>query len=257
MSSIHPDIERWVAHRQSERAAATGLDIDDLDIKLGRLDVPTKDLSDLVIVSAKLASGFFRPTKRTEVVWVDGDSELAVGVAAVGVETTDGLVRVKIPVRCDETGPAAVEVVFAVGSPGRPAGVYASTYRRPVGPALIVDVWGEALVAFAWQTVLGLVEPTRGRGREGRTWESTRAGARGRQQGRVVGGTDASTSFLRVDGSAGGDDVSISADDLGIIGDLATAAGFLDASGDPDPGWSAHRTRPWRTSSRTRHNARR
>ncbi len=119
--------------------------------------MPTKDLSDLVIVSAKLASGFFRPTKRTEVVWVDGDSELAVGVAAVGVETTDGLVRVKIPVRCDETGPAAVEVVFAVGSPGRPAGVYASTYRRPVGPALIVDVWGEALVAFAWQTVLGLV----------------------------------------------------------------------------------------------------
>ncbi len=31
--------------------------------------------------------------------------------------------------------------------------------------------------------------------------------------------------------------MSISADDLGIIGDLATAAGFLDASGDPDPGW--------------------
>jgi len=44
-----------------------------------------------------------------------------------------------------------------VGSAKEPSGLYASTYRRPNGPALIVDTWGEALVAFAWQCVLGMV----------------------------------------------------------------------------------------------------
>ena len=73
------------------------------------------------------------------------------------VELADGLIRVTLPVRCDQTGDAVIEVVFAVGSAKEPSGLYASTYRRPNGPALIVDTWGEALVAFAWQCVLGMV----------------------------------------------------------------------------------------------------
>jgi hypothetical protein len=35
--------------------------------------------------------------------------------------------------------------------------VYAATFRRPNGPPLVVATWGDALVAFAWQCVLGLV----------------------------------------------------------------------------------------------------
>ena len=38
-----------------------------------------------------------------------------------------------------------------------PAGFYAAASRKPSGPELIVDAWGEALVAFAWQCVLGVV----------------------------------------------------------------------------------------------------
>jgi len=64
---------------------------------------------------------------------------------------------VTIPVRCDQTGSAKVAVVFAVGSARQPAGLYASTFRRPNGPALIISAWGDALVAFAWQCVIGLV----------------------------------------------------------------------------------------------------
>ena len=112
---------------------------------------------ELLRVAARRAAGLFRPTKRTEVVWVDGDSELAVSLAAIDVKVADGLVRVLIPVRCDQTGDASVEVAFAVGAPNAPAGLYASTLRRPSGPPLIVATWGEALVAFAWQCVLGLV----------------------------------------------------------------------------------------------------
>jgi hypothetical protein len=113
--------------------------------------------SELMRVAALRASGFFRPTKRTEVVWVDGDSELAVSLVELRVELADGLIRVLIPVRCDQTGPQMVEVDFAIGSPNAPAGLFASTYRDPIGPELIVTTWGEALVAFAWECVLGLV----------------------------------------------------------------------------------------------------
>ena len=32
-----------------------------------------------------------------------------------------------------------------------------STAKRPNGPAIVAEAWGEPLVAFAWQCLLGLV----------------------------------------------------------------------------------------------------
>jgi hypothetical protein len=119
--------------------------------------VEDKQASELLRVAARRATGLFHPTKRTEVVWVEGDSELAINLVELHVKLADGLIRVMIPVRCDQTGNGLVEVVFAVGSLKQPAGLYASTFRRPNGPELIVSVWGDALVAFAWQCVLGMV----------------------------------------------------------------------------------------------------
>jgi hypothetical protein len=119
------------------------------------LDV--KQATELLRAAARRASGLFRPSKRTEVVWVDGDRELAINVVELQVGCADGAIRVGIPVRCDQTGPAMVEVFLAVGAPDRPAGLYASTYRRLEGPPLIVDAWSEALVAFAWQCVLEMI----------------------------------------------------------------------------------------------------
>lgn len=112
---------------------------------------------ELMRVASRRAAGFFRPTKRSEVVWVEGENELAVGITGVDVKLADGLIRVRIPVRCDQTGEASVEVLFATGSPREPAGLYAATARRPNGPEIVVTAWGDALVAFAWQCVLGLI----------------------------------------------------------------------------------------------------
>lgn len=114
-------------------------------------------VSELVRVAAKRTAGLFRPTRRAEVVWVEGDRELAINLSDLRVKLSDGLIQVLIPVRCDQTGSVVVGVVFAVGSEDRPSGLYASTYRRPTGPALIVDAWSEALLAFAWQCMLGMV----------------------------------------------------------------------------------------------------
>ena len=113
--------------------------------------------TELMRVAARRAAGFFRPTQRTEVVWVEGENELAVAFSAIDFRLSTGLIRVAIPVRCDQTGRALVEVLFAVGSPDQPAGLYAATSRRPVGPETVVAAWGDALVAFAWQCVLELV----------------------------------------------------------------------------------------------------
>ena len=89
--------------------------------------------------------------------WVEGDSELAVGLDGMRLQFDTGLIALAVRVRCDQTGDAEVRVNFACGEPNRPAGLYAAAQRRPQGPELIVATWGDAIVAFAWQCLLELV----------------------------------------------------------------------------------------------------
>lgn len=121
------------------------------------LIVPADHLSRLAVVAARHASGLPRPQRTNELVWSQGGSELVVGIGAVNVQTGGGVIAVTIPVRCDQAGQTEVHVSFAVGTPDQPAGLYAATQRRPQGPAVVLDSWGEALVAYAWHVVLGLV----------------------------------------------------------------------------------------------------
>jgi hypothetical protein len=90
------------------------------------------------------------------VLWTSGDSEILVEVGGVKTELNDGLLLVTIPVRCEQAPSAHVQVAFAVGSDERPAGMVAATEERPRGPAVVIDIWGDALVAFAWQLVLAV-----------------------------------------------------------------------------------------------------
>jgi hypothetical protein len=113
-------------------------------------------VSELLRVAARRASGMFQPNDHNEVVWVDGANELAVNLIDLHATMDDGMVIIHLPVRCDQVQSDVVDVPFAVGSPDRPAGLFASTYRRPNGAELVVTVWGQALVAFAWQCLLGL-----------------------------------------------------------------------------------------------------
>ena len=114
-------------------------------------------LTPLLRVAARQAAGFFRASTRTEVIWVEGDNELAVGFANVDVQAGDGTLRVTLPVRCDQIGKGTVSVLFAVGAPNAPAGLYAATASRPTGPDAVIAIWSEALVAFAWNCLLELV----------------------------------------------------------------------------------------------------
>jgi len=115
------------------------------------------DLSKLITTAARRAAGLPPTSQRGEVLWVKGDSQLAVGLTDYEVTTADGLVIIAFPVRSDQTGREGVRVTFACGSEAQPAGLYAATHPRPQGPAVVVEAWGEHLVVFAWQCLLGVV----------------------------------------------------------------------------------------------------
>jgi hypothetical protein len=89
-------------------------------------------------------------------IWMQDGSELMVITGKITVALDDGLVMVAIPVMCDQTQASSVEVTFATGSTAQPAGMVVAAEQRPQGNPLIVDVWGEALTAFAWRLLLSV-----------------------------------------------------------------------------------------------------
>jgi hypothetical protein len=102
----------------------------------------------------RLVAAAANSDQRGVAVWTKDESELVVFTGKVALQLAVGLVLITIPVQCVEAGSAQVQVPFAVGDEKRPAGMFAATEERPRGPAAIVDVWGDALVAFAWKILL-------------------------------------------------------------------------------------------------------
>src|SRR6266478_4102791 len=75
-------------------------------------------------------------------IWTSGDSELIVATGKVTV------------VLSDQSGAATIQVPFAVGGANTPAGMLVATEQHPRGPDAIIVVWSDALLAFAWKTLL-------------------------------------------------------------------------------------------------------
>lgn len=102
-----------------------------------------------------------RPTEPPPpaVTWTDGADSLLVLLDSVHVGTTEGVITVGVDVACDELWSATgeprghVDVDLVVGTRDRPTGLLAAA-PLPRGPALVVDRWHDALVAFAWQALL-------------------------------------------------------------------------------------------------------
>jgi len=116
----------------------------------GDIAIGTKDFHAIIAFAAGAKDN-------PQVVWSDGTNELLVNIADMTVKTTDGLILVKIPVSCEEMGRKSVLVTFATGSPENPAGLLFATDTVPEGPSEIVEIWGEALIALAWTSVLRAV----------------------------------------------------------------------------------------------------
>jgi len=94
----------------------------------------------------------------SRVLWQDQGSELIVNLSGVTARALPGVMLLEVPVHCDQVGDSVIRMAFAVGNDQRPAGMVSTTEARPRGPAAVVDVWGDALVAFGWHLVLKVAE---------------------------------------------------------------------------------------------------
>ncbi|MCK0126069.1 hypothetical protein MWU76_16885 [Gelidibacter sp. F2691] len=125
--------------------------------------VKTGEIGPKIDLGSKTAVALFRGAAvklagEKQTVWVLGDSEMLVFVNRVALKTEHGRILVHIPVKTDQTDDVMITVPFAVGSEKRPAGMMASAPMRPIGPEAIVEIWADALTAFAWGAVLTMAE---------------------------------------------------------------------------------------------------
>lgn len=117
------------------------------------ISLPARQAQELFQIAFANASG---ATNTNQIVWVAGEHELLVNAGAVQMAVTDGFVLVSIPVFTEQSGNASVIVPFAVGRAGAPQGLIMATETLPRGPSLIVERWGEPLIAAAWRAVVDM-----------------------------------------------------------------------------------------------------
>jgi hypothetical protein len=92
-----------------------------------------------------------------QVVWRSGEAELLVHTDRITLALAPGTVRIGLTVDCDQLdAPTEVVVPLGVGTLQAPAGLVMSGLTRVEGPAVVADLWSEALTAFAWESLLEL-----------------------------------------------------------------------------------------------------
>lgn len=122
------------------------------------LRVPVGDAQLILRHTVGTAAGL-PDAKASEVVWTLGRSELRVRLNGVGLACAPGTITIGVPVGCDQVpSGASVQIHFAVGTEKMPSGLIMSTFQQPAGPAVIVDMWAEALTAFAWAAIIHLAQ---------------------------------------------------------------------------------------------------
>lgn len=117
------------------------------------IEVGTDDLQQLLLI----AVGVTDKRRRNRVVWELAGSELLVHLQSMRVQVIRGLVLVGLTVETNETGRVEVTVPFAVGQSGHLSGMIVTTEPKPRGPTIIIDRWGDAIIAAAWQAILGVI----------------------------------------------------------------------------------------------------
>jgi|EndMetStandDraft_7_1072992.scaffolds.fasta_scaffold03077_2 hypothetical protein len=107
----------------------------------------------------RLVRSAITPDSGDAFVWTQADDEVVVHAGKTRVVTGEGVVAVALTLECVETdGPTEVVVPFACGSKANLVGMIAATENRPRGPAILVDRWGDAVIATAWQALLDVAD---------------------------------------------------------------------------------------------------
>lgn len=151
------------------------------------IEVPVRQAVPMLRATTRLVADL-PPTGSRTVVWTSGLDELAVATDRVTMTCRPGLVTVRIPVSCDQLSAQergrrrrpVVDVPLAVGTAEQPRGLMMATVSVPRGPSVVVDLWADALRAFAWESVLTLareIARAAGHDRTGRSLVPAAVGA--------------------------------------------------------------------------------
>ncbi len=117
------------------------------------LEVPQKDAQQILKQVVRLVLDL--PKKSPpQVVWSSGDNELLVHSDKTRIECSSGVVRITTEVECDQHAPVEIPVPFGVGNQHAPSGLVMSAYSDLQGPEEIVNIWSDAITAFAWELLL-------------------------------------------------------------------------------------------------------
>jgi hypothetical protein len=94
--------------------------------------------------------------------WDNGVDQLLVHLDKSSVVLADGVIDLHLAVECDQTGVAEVVATYVTASPDKPHGFVFATEDKPRGPAVVVQLWGEALVALGWRALVELARMVAG-----------------------------------------------------------------------------------------------
>lgn len=117
------------------------------------LDLVRQELRRGVLVAAGL-DPLRTPQEIPPILWDDGSSRLLVHLDQIDLNLGPGTADVILGVECDEIGHDRIICTFVTSSLNRPGGFVWASENRPRGPAAVVELWGEALVALCWRTLV-------------------------------------------------------------------------------------------------------
>jgi len=120
------------------------------------------------------------------VIWQLADSEVLFYPRETQIKITAGLVLVGLSLESDESGQSVVTVPFAVGSDDNLAGMLAVTEEQPRGPDMLVELWGEAIIATAWNALLEIVQDIASEAGRDENGDLLRAGALVARQDKLI-----------------------------------------------------------------------
>ncbi len=117
------------------------------------ISVPVRDAQKILSTVVRLVLDL--PRRSTPlVVWSLGDSELLVHSDRTKIACSSGVVTITATVECDQHLRVDVPIPLGVGRRRAPSGLVMSRFTDLEGPPAIVDIWSDALSAFAWECLL-------------------------------------------------------------------------------------------------------
>jgi len=149
IDNIFSDVSRleWLKQLEKNVALTAG------DLSADQLIVPAKDVQKILDKVVRLVLDL--PRKSTPfVVWTQGDSELLIHSDKTKISISSGLVKIKITVSCDQCEQVQIPIPLGVSQRNSPGGLIMSSFSDLQGPADIVELWSDSLIAFAWELLL-------------------------------------------------------------------------------------------------------